>query len=195
MRKQIRLEEPAALRDGATQWAETWATNQAEGKPWRWPVKDKQPVNQLILPTLRQQTASHCSFCDGFPVAALSVETIEHFIPKSTFPRKAFEWGNLFYCCTRCQAAKKERFDPNILKPDESDYDFSRYFICDFTTGKIGPNPTASSGEQQRAQTTITHYKLNDGILPDERRRWLQIRSRSVSGSELDDFAYRDFLS
>lgn len=195
MRPQERLEEPAALRDGANKWAETWVRNQAEGKSWRWPVKDGLPINQLILEPLRKQTASHCSFCDGFPVAALSVETIEHFYPKSSFPEKAFEWRNLFYCCTRCQAAKKERFDIGILKPDETDYDFRRYFTCDYTTGEIGPNPTAGPDDQQRAQTTIEHYKLNDGILPGERRRWLQFRQHDRSGAELDDFAYRDFLS
>ena len=70
MRKQERLGEPAALRDGATQWTATWIGKQNEKKPWRWPVKDGYPINQLLLEPLRKQTASHCSFCDGFPVAA-----------------------------------------------------------------------------------------------------------------------------
>lgn len=195
MRKQERLDEPAALQHEATTWTEGWVRQQAEGKAWRWPVRDKQPLNQILLPTLRKQTSSHCSFCDGFPVASLSIETIEHFFPKSSFPERAFDWRNLFYSCTRCQAAKKERFDPKILKPDESDYDFSRYFICDYTTGRIEPNPSATLEDQQRAETTIHHYKLNDAFLPDERRRWLQIWSRMDPNTELDDFAYRDFLA
>ncbi|GAA5122465.1 hypothetical protein JIN84_10050 [Luteolibacter yonseiensis] len=194
MRKQVRQEEPPVLKNGAVTWAASWSASRSEGKPWRWPVKDGIPVNQWILEPLRIQTASHCSFCDGFPVAAVSIETIEHFHPKSTFPEKAFEWGNLFYCCTRCQGAKKERFDPGILKPDEGEYDFARYFIFDYTTGEISPNPISTTEEQQRAFITIEHYKLNDGILPQERRRWLQIR-RKIPEGELDDFAYRDFLS
>jgi uncharacterized protein (TIGR02646 family) len=106
MRKQERLEEPAALKSGKTKWTETWITNHAAKKPWRWPVKDGKAINQIILGTLREQTLEHCSFCDGFPVASLSVETIEHFYPKSSFHQKAFEWENLFYCCTR-QRRKK----------------------------------------------------------------------------------------
>ena len=128
-------------------------------------------------------------------MAALSVETIEHFYPKSSYPDRAFEWRNLFYCCTRCQAAKKESFDIGILKPDEADYEFRRYFTCDYTTGKIGPNFTADPDDQQRAETTIAHYKLNDGILTGERRRWLQFRQQDRSGADTDDFAYRDFIS
>ena len=194
MRKQDRLEVPVALRDGASKWAETWTLNHKVGKTWRWPVKDGMPINQTILEPLRTQTASHCSFCDGFPVGSLSVETIEHFYPKSSFPEKAFEWSNLFYCCTRCQAAKKERFDPRILKPDDADYDFSRYFICDYTTGEIRPNSISSLEDQQRAFTTIVHYGLNDGVLPQERRRCLEIRRGNQSRMEPDDFPYRDFF-
>ena len=176
MRSQERLEEPVALRDGANKWTERWIQNHAEGKPWRWPVKNDLAINQIILEVLRTQTSRHCSFCDGFPFAATSVETIEHFYPKCSFPEKAFEWANLFYCCTRCQAAKKERFNIGILKPDEADYDFRRYFSCDYTTGEMTPNSTASWDDQQRAETTIEHYKLNDGTLSGERRRWLQFR-------------------
>lgn len=195
MRAQERLEEPTALREGAAKWTDAWIRNQAEGKSWRWPVKDGLQINQVIFKILREQTSRHCSFCDGFPVAVLSVETIEHFYPKSSYPTKAFEWRNLFYCCTRCQAAKKEKFNIGILKPDEADYEFRRYFTCDYTTGTLGPNPTASLDDQQRAEITITHYKLTDGALPGERRRWLQISHNDTNGAELDDYAYRDFIS
>lgn len=195
MRKQERLGEPVALRDGTAQWTAIWIGKQNEKKPWRWPVKDGYPINQLLLEPLRTQTASHCSFCDGFPVATLSVETIEHFYPKSSFPEKAFEWQNLFYCCTRCQAAKKENFDPQLLKPDESDYDFSRYFICAYTTGKIDPNPRSSLNNQKRAEVTIILYDLNGASRPESRRMTLRSWRNESEDAQLDDFAYRDFLS
>lgn len=43
--------------------------------------------------------------------------------------------------------------------------------------------------------TTIDHYNLNEGILPQERRRWLQFRENDPTGTELNDNAYRDFIS
>jgi uncharacterized protein (TIGR02646 family) len=193
VRKQDRLEEPAVLRDGAVKWAEAWVKNHSKGKSWRWPIKDGTPVNQPILAVLKEQSARHCSFCDGFPVDSLSVETIEHFYPKSVYPGRAFEWKNLFYCCTRCQAAKKERFDDALLKPDEAGYEFGRYFVCDYTTGRIEPNPASSSDEQQRALATIDLYQLNSASLPDERKRAVVFRSKMPDES-IDDFAYRFFL-
>ncbi len=194
MRKQDRLEEPAALRDGAAQWTAVWIGKQNEKKPWRWPVKDGQSINLLLLEPLRKQTANHCSFCDGFPVESLSVETIEHFHPKSSIPEKAFEWRNLFYCCTRCQAAKKENFDPLLLKPDEPDYVFNRYFICDYTTGRINPNPRSNEADQKRAETTITLYDLNGASRPESRRMTLRHWRNESEGAMLDEFAFRDFI-
>jgi uncharacterized protein (TIGR02646 family) len=195
MRKQERLEEPADLKNGKAKWTEAWIANHAAKKAWRWPKKGGQEVNKIILLTLREQTLQHCSFCDGFPVPSISVETIEHFYPKSSFHDKAFEWGNLFYCCTRCQAAKKEAFDPMLLKPDEADYEFARYFICDFTTGKICPNPTASPSDQKRAITTIDLYQLNGPSRPEHRKRTLRLWQNDTDAVEVDDFPYRDFLA
>jgi hypothetical protein len=63
----------------------------------RWHEIDGAKVNQKLLPLLKNQTQDHCSFCDAFPVDPPSIPTIEHFRPKTAFPREAFKWENLYY--------------------------------------------------------------------------------------------------
>jgi hypothetical protein len=58
---------------------------------------DAAKVNQKLLPLLKNQTQDHCSFCDAFPVDPPSIPTIEHFRPKTAFPKEAFKWENLYY--------------------------------------------------------------------------------------------------
>lgn len=196
MRKQDRLAEPEILLNGKRDWNAAWVTNANEGKAWRWPVKDGIPLNQHILPLLTSQSSSHCSFCDGYPLEARSPETIEHFKPKAKnhFPELAFEWDNLFYCCTRCQKYKGENFDPLLLKPDEQNYQFTKYFICDYTSGNIRPNPHAGLLDQRRAEITIQIYGLNSGSLPGERLRWIGFWQNDNTGASLDEFSFRDFI-
>jgi uncharacterized protein (TIGR02646 family) len=145
---------------------------------------------------IRQQlalmTQGHCAFCDGF-LGRESRETVEHFRPKRRFPELAYDWGNLFPCCDRCQSEKKEQFDDRLLKPDDMDYDFSRYFLINFTTGKLEPRPDATATDQARARTSIQLYGLN---LPE--RLIARLREdehfRRDPSPNLDDYAYRFFL-
>lgn len=50
---------------------------------WTWgPQKDGLTVRDHLMPELIRQTDKHCSYCDGYPVKALSKETVDHFRPK-----------------------------------------------------------------------------------------------------------------
>ncbi|HRW09823.1 MAG TPA: TIGR02646 family protein [Caldilineaceae bacterium] len=137
----------------------------------------------------------HCAFCDGYPLGTFARQTIEHFRPVSQFPRLAYTWANLFICCDRCQASKRERFNRLLLKPDTPDYRFERYFVVNYRTGEIEVNPGAPEQDQQRAQFTIEVYALNEHGRPQS--RLLEAKKyRSLPQDEyiLDDFPYRFFL-
>jgi len=194
MRKLTRVDAPAFLLEKWEEWGIHWEERRA-GNPnaaFHWHVIDGEPINQRLLPLLKSQTQDHCSFCDGYPVNSVSVETIEHFRPKITFPRDAYSWGNLFYCCTHCQQ-KGAQFEEALLKPDEADYEFDRYFRWDFITGEIKVNEKASLPDQNRAAITIDMYHLNE-FHPEWRRRELRKRSQGTN-DPLDDFSYRHFIS
>ena len=105
MRKFTRLAEPDFLTDKWEQWGLDWERRKSEnpGAAFNWRQHENEAVNQKLLPRLKEQTQDHCSFCDHFPVSPPSIETIEHFRPKARFPRDAYRWTNLYFCCTHCQ--------------------------------------------------------------------------------------------
>jgi uncharacterized protein (TIGR02646 family) len=193
MRKLNRLPCPDFLKDKWEQWGCDWAERRKTNPSasFHWHQLDNVPVNQLLLPKLREQTQDHCSFCDAFPVSPPSSPTIEHFHPKLKFPLKAYEWENLYFCCCFCQTKGDEFYD-KLLRPDAPDYSFERYFNCNYIDGNIEVNSLASPEDQERAKVTMELYKLNVGH-PRCRRLAMRERSKSLD-SPLDDFAYRDFL-
>ncbi len=194
MKRFVRGPEPAILSQKGPAWAADWERKRAANpsKPFRWPAVNKIPLNQHLLPQLKEQTQDHCSFCDQYPVSPPSKDTIEHFRPKSRFPAEAYAWANLYYCCDYCQR-KGERYDEGLLRPDANDYEFQRYFRWDYTLGRIEVNERATPADQERARVTIELYGLNEGEHPSLRRRESRRRHREPD-EPLDDFAYRHYL-
>lgn len=195
MRRFERAIPPAAWTMNEAKWNQQWVallkTNASA--TFSWYSHAGETARNIALPHLREQTGEHCSFCDGFPVDSVSMDTIEHFCPKSAFPHLAYTWDNLYYCCDRCQSHKGEKWDDGLIAPDAQDYSFWRYFEFDFTTGAIRPSTTASEPEKHRAEITISMY----GLDTDKRRRFRRLELKKWSSSaerHLDDFAYRNYL-
>jgi uncharacterized protein (TIGR02646 family) len=193
MRKFQRGPEPDFLRENWEEWGLSWERRKAAnpGAQFHWRSHDGEPVNHKLLPPLKSQTQEHCSFCDGFPVCPPSIDTIEHFRPKNTFPREAYRWTNLYYCCMHCQQ-KNDEFNEHLLQPDTPDYEFDRYFRWDFTLGTIEVNELASQTEQLRAAATIKLYRLNENH--PVQRKLLARRRIKLKDEPLDTLPYRHYL-
>ncbi|MEI7583816.1 HNH endonuclease [Runella sp.] len=142
MRKLIRTESPEVLTKidevkGKTRWqvyGELYAQNRAK-KPsfeFQWPQIEGKKLNQHLLPKLMAMTDDHCSYCDGFPLKR-GDDTIDHFHPKtrSEFYSKVCDWENLYLSCKHCQDSKGSQYEVELLRPDELDFHFNRYFIAD----------------------------------------------------------------
>lgn len=175
MRRFKRLDEPEFLAQRWKSRGDDWKRRR-DANPraqFHWHELDRQPVHHLLLPRLKEQTQQHCSFCDNFPV---QTDTIEHFRPKSRFPRDAYRWENLYFCCSACQR-KGDDFDEAALQPDAEDYTFDRYFRWDWTRGTIKPNDLAAPADQHRAEVTIRLYRLNEQH-PRFRKDWLRRRAK-----------------
>jgi uncharacterized protein (TIGR02646 family) len=166
-----RPEAPQFLKDNWQKWGEEFQKNKEENSSFsfQWKQYNKQKVNHLLLPILKDEMhKDHCVYCDGY---LRSSETIEHFRPKSRFHLLVYQWENLFYACTICQKNKLEEFDEKLLKPDEEDYSFEKYFLYNFSSGEIEINPSSTIIEQERAKKTIKLLKLNDEGLCKQRKR------------------------
>ena len=193
MRKFQRVNQPDFLVDRWEAWGADWERRRLEnpGAGFSWRQFNGTPVNQLLLPPLKGQTQDHCFFCDSFPVSPPSIDTIEHFRPKSSFPRDAYRWDNLYFCCMYCQQ-KFDDYDEALLRPDADDYNFDQYFRWDFTQGTIEINEHAPMENQRRADVTIRLYRLNEGH-PTLHK--LEMRRRKQGQDDpLDEFAYRHYV-
>lgn len=193
MRGFQRGDEPEILAQNWHEWGLEWETRRSQNHRavFNWRQVDNQPVNQILIPLLKPQTQNHCSFCDAFPVSPPSIDTIEHFRPKAEFPRDAYRWTNLYFCCVYCQR-KNGDFHESAIAPDEINYQFERYFRWDYTTGEVLVNEQATDADQRRAQFTINYFRLNEDHPPLRRR---ELRKRAQGQVDpLDDFAYRNFV-
>lgn len=194
MRRFVRTDAPEVLKEHGQRWTEQWVTLKSRNASaqFNWYQHDRCTVRDLILDDLRSMTNGHCAFCDRFTVEP---ESVEHFRPKSDtrFLHLAYEWSNLYFCCGGCQNYKREQWDDALLHADAADFEFFRYFNFDFETGQIFPNPTASAGDQQRAEVTIRIY----GLDAPERRRFRKLERRQFERTldpNINDFGYRDFV-
>lgn len=191
MRKMDRPQQPECLETNATKWTDAFVTARQQNSKhcFNWP----QPgCYQSIRKRLSEMTQAHCAFCDG-EIGIQSRETVEHFRPKSRFQSLAYQWDNLFPCCDMCQSQKREQFDDGLLKPDETDYAFMRYFVVNFKTGEIEPSPHADEPLQNRAKITIQIYGLNLPARSSARIREWEHFCRDPE-PKLDDYNYRFFL-
>ncbi len=196
MRKCLRPDVPEFLRANCERWNAQWvALKQSNpSASFQWYTHEGKAVNHWLREPLAEMTLGHCAFCDRYTVEP---DSIEHFRPKSNvlFLHLAYDWGNLYFCCGQCQKHKGDKWSELLLQPDSDDYEFTRYFEFDFTTGSIRPNSFASPEERMRADTTIEYYGL-DSL---QRRQFRKLALKQWNASQrnlrhIDHFAYRDFL-
>ncbi|MCG8421040.1 MAG: TIGR02646 family protein [Proteobacteria bacterium] len=198
---------PRVLEEHGERWSASCVRKKAENPNYRiqWTKHGGVPVNRLLLPPLEAMTQSHCSYCDGYPLDDIAYPTIDHFLPKGQYPELTYNWNNLYLACPRCQNEKETRFDLRIqreeyqgelLRPDEPNYKFERYFLFNYKNGHIEPNPRASEAERRRAKFTIDKLGLNDGGRPRSRKRTIVCFARSEQRLDaIDVWPYRFILT
>lgn len=158
---------------------------------FQWPKIEGKRLNQHLLPDLMAMTDDHCAYCDGSALKK-GDKTIDHFKPKSNpkFYLLVCKWVNLYPACSTCQQSKWEQFDKELLRPDEIGYEFNKYFIYNFSSHSIDPNPSASLLNQRRAQTTIRILDLNDSGMCKSRLRDWNLYWKSLN-PVLSDYNFR----
>lgn len=111
-----------------------------------------------------------CAYCEN-----VAAQDIEHFYPKSLYPRRMFRWDNLLRGCNNCNNFKRDEFPldayrrPLLLDPCRDDP--LDYFVWDFATGAVGVRPTP--GLVDRGTATRDLLRLDLEPLREERRKKL----------------------
>lgn len=176
MRASKRPDCPDWLNENWEAWGREYACRLAENSQYRfqWKQFEGERVNRRLMPLLQQMTDEHCAYCDWYPTDVGTDRTIDHFRPKAQFPVEAYHWPNLYLCCRTCQEKDDHSFSDDLLRPDEAEFSFDRFFIYNYRNGELQSNPEASNDDQCRADLTITHFKLNEGGRPAARKRALE---------------------
>ena len=175
MRPFLKSLVPKIIEDNWISWGIEYAQKRIKSNhthEFRWATVDKKPVNQHILANLLNDTDEHCSYCDFAPLRGNFEKSIDHFKPKSDerFYLEVCKWENLYIACVFCQGVKKERYNDLLLRPNEVDYDFYRYFTYDTETHEIEVNPHCQGEDKLRAITTIMIFEMNHPDQTDSRR-------------------------
>ncbi len=167
------------------------------GFRFQWPRRDGQSVFEVVRDALVEMTAGHCSYCDGHPIGATGTEAVDHFRPKShaAFYELACAWSNLFLTCTACNHAKREQWDEALLRPDDADFAFERYFEYRFDSGELQPATAAGPDEQRRARVTIEILQLNRPGACMARKRAVRSIRHAVAAGEPEDSGYRYLIA
>jgi uncharacterized protein (TIGR02646 family) len=198
MRHFKRLPTPIVLVQNAEKWNRQWKSlkQQNPGAAFNWYSHGGTRVNLIICNELKKQTQDHCSYCDAFPLGQAD-ETIDHFKPKGNpqFLDLAYSWENLYWACADCQKAKGEKYSDSLLRPDDQNFQFSRFFLYNYLNHTIETNPLANDEEQEHANETLKLLDLNHKSRITARRHAWERWCSTANKHELDDFNYRFIFS
>ncbi|WP_028524774.1 HNH endonuclease [Runella limosa] len=199
MRKFEGKEVPEVLSktvEGKPRWewfGERYAQNRAQNPSFtfQWPQIEGKKLNQHLLSDLMEMTDKHCSYCDGFPLKR-GDDTIDHFHPKThpAYYQEVCKWENLYIACKHCQDSKGSQFEIVLLRPDAIDYEFYRFFVYDYNSHILIPNPQASEEEKASAEATIRIFDLNHPSMCVSRRHAFE-RFRKDEEPFLSDYNFR----
>lgn len=113
-----------------------------------------------------------CAYCEG-----VAAQDIEHFYPKSLYPKKMFRWPNFLKGCKNCNNFKVAKFplaaDGRRLLINPAADDPLEYFVWDFETGFMAARP--DPGFRERADETQRMFRLNVEPLREERRAKVEL--------------------
>ena len=189
------------LRDNYIQWGQAFSELLSRGgksSAFAW----KGGIYEEMRHHLSLITKEHCSFCDSYPVAHISKETIEHYYPKAEYPLRAFEWENLFYCCDKCQSEANKWAFQETLKPDLPTYHFSDYFYFDLASGelKVMENLEMDNPDSfAKANAFLMRYGISNNPKRNSARKSVykdiqnHFAAKEITGDNRlrDDFMYR----
>lgn len=116
-------------------------------------------VNKYRQPEIQEaviaKTFGKCVFCES-PIETTSYSHVEHFHPKSLFPKQTFLWSNLYPSCAKCNLVKgmhNTKQNPMVhpFYDDGEEY---------FSYGTIKIDISRTAPDRLKAQRTIDKCDL-----------------------------------
>ena len=172
-----RGEEPAGLDEIRSRYTPRW-TDHYLNKIGTKPPSDHRWTE--FKPALIKVFFGSCAYCEERQSGE-----VDHFQPKSRFPRLVYVWSNWVLACHDCNHAKLNTWPTGgYVDPcAKSISDQPESFLCfDVDSGEIVPKEGLSSARRLKAQTTISDLRLNDIHHLRNRLEWLYLISKAIQG-------------
>ncbi len=129
---------------------------------------------------LRTAFLGKCGYCERICAetseSGSRAPTVDHFKPKSQFPKLTYEWSNWVFCCDRCNSRKADQWPSSGLVDPCAPCIPERlklYFDYSARTGEIVPKGGLAEPDRIKAQNTISSLGLNNRDLRKSRQRWI----------------------
>lgn len=93
--------------------------------------------------------------------------TIDHYVSRDENPNLAYEWENFRLAIGRINTKKrnyKDVLDPFVIGEN--------WFVLDFTTFGIKPNPALDNAEKEAVKKTIKRLDLDNRDYREAREAW-----------------------
>lgn len=174
-----RLKEPVILRNNKAKWLSDYLAaitthNLAPTKKNKDKVTSKENKYRQtdIKGSLKLMFADKCAYCESY-IGHVSYGHIEHFRPKSKYPKQCFNWNNLLLGCEVCNGAQykgikfpQKKDNGPLVNPSKEDPFAYLTFDYDPATG------TANVfGKNARGNVTENILGLNRPALLRHRNR------------------------
>jgi uncharacterized protein (TIGR02646 family) len=181
----VRGAEPAGLKTVRKKYTPKWVAYYAQDKKKR---KGKKPGDsewRAFLRHLRKPFHGLCGYCEREDKGE-----VDHFRPKSKYPKQVYEWTNWVFACHTCNHNKGGLWprggyvDPcaqTTAAQPESHFDF------DTKTGEIVPRAKAQKYQQHKAKQMASDLDLNAYYHLQARTRWLEVITKALDGEDEDD--------
>ncbi len=152
---QVRLKGQRFLQENPRPTSKQWQSH----RYWR-----------EVMGELHEAYGGICAYsCHWIPYDT-GADTVEHFLPKDLYPTKAYEWNNYRLVCATLNGRKGKYED--VLDPFRIQ---NGWFVIDFPSMQVKPNPSVASAKRQTIQNTIDRLGLNDeGTCLKSRVKWLK---------------------
>lgn len=187
MRALTKGNKPKILEEKSLTWRDELVAVLARGEKPSKTMKERYRHKE-IKEALIGETHGKCAYCES-KVTHISHGDIEHIVPKSKVPAKAYEWENLTLACDICNGNKGDHYsadpaasqdnlvDPYIDNPED-------HFL--FLREVVSPRP-----DSLRGFATEALLKLTRGDLLEKRRERMMFLDGLVRAYSLADDQYK----
>ena len=125
----------------------------ATPNPASWDGKD---YWKRAAPNLRKEYGGLCAYLACWFPDDTSYDTVDHYLPKSKYPKLAYEWFNYRLASPRMNSLKGNHED--VLDPFKIEYG---WFILEIPSFMVKPSPDLEREIATQVQATIHRLKLD----------------------------------